>query len=288
MPLDYERLRNAEHERRQTLTRRHTAFYALAVGMGHDPLDHAQLVFVDPARELVALPSMAAVLAYPGMWLADPAFGVDYEKGVNGEQGVVFHRPLPVEGEVVGTTRITGIVDKGAGRGALVYSERVVADASSGVPLATVTQTVFLRGDGGFGGPPGPVRAPHPLPDRAPDHTVDLTTRPEQALFYRFNGDDNPLHVDPRVAARAGFPRPILHGLCTFGVACHALVRALCEYDPTRMRALEARFSAPVFPGETIRTEMWADGSFRARVVERDVVVVTNGRALVTPASESR
>ena len=285
--LNYERIRSRARAPHGP-TRRKTAFYALAVGVGHDPLDEAQLAFVDPDRDLVALPSMATVIAYPGMWMADPAFGVDYTKGVNGEQGVVFHQPLPVAGEVIGTTRVTGVVDKGSGRGALVYTERVVRDAKTGAPLATVTQTGFLRGDGGYGGPSDPERPVHPLPERPPDRAIDLTTRPEQALFYRFNGDDNPLHVNPRAARAAGFPRPILHGLCTFGVTCHALVRGLCDNDPARMTAMEARFSAPVFPGETIRTEMWSDGSFRARVLERDAVVVTNGRAAIRGASGSR
>ena len=101
------------------------------------------------------------------------------------------------------------------------------------------------------------------------------------ATFLR--GDDNPLHVDPQAAAHVGYPHPILHGLCTFGVVCHALVRALCGHDPARMRGLGALCSAPVFPGETIRTEIWSDGSFQARVVERDVVAVSHGRADVTP-----
>ena len=132
----------------------------------------------------------------------------------------------------------------------------------------------------GFGGPGGPVKKPHPEPDRAPDVTLDLHTRPEQALVYRLNGDHNPLHIDPEVAAKAGFAQPILHGLCTFGVVCHALMKELCGYDPARFGRMDLRFSSPVFPGETIRTEIWhEDGgaAFRARVVERDKVVVSNG-----------
>jgi acyl dehydratase len=281
MPLEVDRLLAVAIQSRQTLTRRSTAFYALSVGVGQDPVDEAQLAFVDPARDLVALPSLATVLAYPGLWLADPVYGANFSQAVNGGQSVVLHRPLPVEAELAGMTRVTGIVDKGPGKGAIVSAERVVTDAATGEPLATIGQTTFLRGDGGFGGLPGPVQPPHPLPAGAPRHTVELETRPEQALFYRFNGDDNPLHADPRAAARAGFPKPILHGLCTFGVVTHALVRALCRYDPARLRSFEARFSAPVYPGETIRTQIWADGSFQARVVERDVVVVTHGHAHV-------
>jgi acyl dehydratase len=291
VPLAYERLRDLElPEQTHALTRRGTAFYALAVGMGQDPLDAAQLAFVDPDhRALVALPSLATVLAHRALWLRDPSYGADFSQAVNGEQRIVLHRPLPVEGTLAARTRVTGVVDKGAGRGALVFTARTIVDAASATPIATVETTTFLRGDGGFGGPDGPARAPHRVPERAPDVRVDLATRPEQALYYRFNGDDNPLHVDPQAAERAGFPRPILHGLCTLGVVTHALVRARCGYDPTRMRSLEARFAAPVFPGETIRTEMWNDGSFQARVIERDTIVVSNGLTeVVSPSSRDR
>jgi acyl dehydratase len=122
---------------------------------------------------------------------------------------------------------------------------------------------------------------PHAIPERAPDTVCDLPTRPEMALLYRWNADMNPLHSDPPSATKAGFPRPILHGLATFGVAGHAILREMCGYDPARFRSISGRFSAPVYPGETIRTEMWRDGttvSFRARLVERDVIVLNNGR----------
>jgi len=147
-----------------------------------------------------------------------------------------------------------------------------------------VTQTTFCRGDGGFGGPPRKQPPPHQLPERAPDLVCDLPTRPEMALIYRLSGDPNPLHVDPEIAKAAGFPRPILHGLGTFGVAAHAILKSVCGYDPDCLKAMAARFSAPVFPGETIRTELWRDGtivSFRACVVEREVVALNNGYAEV-------
>lgn len=268
-------------EIRQTLRKTDTMLYAVSVGLGQDPMDEGQLRFVDE-RRLVALPSMAVVLGYPGFWLGDPATGVDAVRLVHGEQGIVLHRPLPVEGTLLGRTRITGIIDKGPGKGALLYSERDVLDAGTGALVATNTITTFLRGDGGIGSSGIAAKPVHPIPERAADAVVRLATRPEQALVYRLNGDLNPLHSDPAVAAKAGFPRPILHGLCTFGVVCHALVRALCGYDPARLKAMDVRFSAPVFPGETIVTEIWrAEGAFRARVAERDVVVVNNGRAVV-------
>lgn len=267
-------------EVRQRLTARDVVFYALSVGFGQDPADTRQLDFVDAHRSLKAVPTQSVVLAHPGFWMADPRTGIDAVKVVHGEQRIVMHRALPVSGEIVGKTRIVGLVDKGPGRGALMYSEKEVRDGASGELLATTRSTTFLRSDGGFGGPDGPVEPPHALPDTTPDETLDMPTRPEQALYYRLNGDDNPLHADPAIALEAGFPRPILHGLCTLGVVGHALLRTLGGYDAKRFRSLRMRFSAPVFPGETVRVEIWRDGSFRASVPEREVVVVNNGLAI--------
>ena len=164
----------------------------------------------------------------------------------------------------------------------MVYTERKITDKASGELVATVTQTTFCRADGGFGGPPRESPPPHKTPERAPDLVCDLDTRPEMALVYRLSADLNPLHADLDVAKAAGYPRPILHGLGTFGVVGHALLRSVCDYDPSRLTAMGGRFSAPVFPGETIRTEIWRDGavvSFRALVPERNVVAMSNGRA---------
>jgi acyl dehydratase len=194
------------------------------------------------------------------------------------------HAPIATQGSVIGRTRILDVIDKGEGRGALIYSERKIVDKASGALLATINQTTFCRADGGFGGARREAPAPHPIPERAPDIVCDLPTRPETALIYRLSGDVNPLHAEPAFARQGGYPRPILHGLATFGVAGHALLKTLCGYDPVRMTAMAGRFSAPVFPGETIRTEIWQDGkiaSFRARVVERDVLAINNGRAEV-------
>ncbi len=282
MTIDHETLLNFPIPTiRQTLRWQDTALYNFSIGLGQDPMDKAQLDFVYEPR-LKAMPSMAVVLGYPGFWIRDPGTGVDWVKVVHGEQSLILHQPLPAEGELTGVSRVTGVVDRGAGKGAMVYSSREVRDAQ-GTLLATLEMTTFARGDGGYGGPSGPVRTPHPEPEGAPDITLDLPTRPEAAIVYRLNGDHNPLHIDPDIAKAAGFERPILHGLCTFGVVCHALMRALCDYDPARFGRMDLRFSSPVYPGETIRTEIWKQSggaAFRARVVERDKVVVSNGRFL--------
>lgn len=263
---------------------RDCVLYSLGLAIGLDPMDEADLAFVDETR-LKVQPSMANVLGYPGFWMRDPAYGIDWKKVVHGEHAVRLHRPLPPEGWVRGVTRIDDIVDKGAGRGALLLVERHVTDLSSGEPLATISQTVFCRGEGGFGGPVKAVPPPHELPSRDADLTVVRPTSPQTALVYRLSGDFNPLHADPSVARAAGFERPILHGLATFGISGHALVRGLCDGEPARLRAMGCRFSAPVFPGETLAVEIWREdhgrASFRTTVRERGVVVANNGWAEV-------
>ncbi|OYV62696.1 MAG: 3-alpha,7-alpha,12-alpha-trihydroxy-5-beta-cholest-24-enoyl-CoA hydratase [Acidocella sp. 21-58-7] len=279
MPIHYETLMNLQiPEVRQTISKRDAALYALSCGLGADPMDEAQLDYVDFDRTMKILPSMPVILGYPTGFIADPRTGIDHVKVVHGEQMVALFAPLLLGQEVIGRNRIASLIDKGEGRGALMVMEREITDAKTGVHLATTTATIFLRGDGGFGGPAtGTTPILPKTPDGPPDITIDLPTRPEQALYYRFNGDDNPLHAAPKFAARAGFPRPILHGLCTFGVTTHALLKAISNYNPTHLTKLGCRFSAPVFPGETIRTEIWHTGHFRARAVERDIVVVGNG-----------
>jgi acyl dehydratase len=282
MPIVYEKLLalkipDIEH----TYGPKDCMLYALGVGVGLDPMDEEQLAFVYE-KKLKVLPSMAVVLAHPGFWAKELDTGIDWVKVVAGEHSLVLHRPLQTSGSVIGRTKVLDIVDKGAGKGAIIYTERIIDDKATGERIASIVQTTFCRGDGGFGGPPREQRPVHPIPERAPDLACDLPTRPEMALVYRLSADPNPLHADPATAKAAGFPRPILHGLATFGVCGHALLKTLCGYDPARLTALAGRFSAPIFPGETIRTEIWRDGavaSFRARVVERDVIAINNGRA---------
>lgn len=282
MAIDYDRLKSwpfAPIE--QHYSARDTILYALGVGLGSDPLDERQLRFVYE-KDLAALPSMCVVLAGPGFWLSHPDTGVDWVRVLHGEQSFELSRPLPVEATVVGQNRVAEIIDKGPSRGALILTERVLRLKETGEQLAVLRSTTFARGDGGFGGPAVAAPAAHRLPERPPDASCVLPTLPQAALIYRLSGDDNPLHADPAVAREAGFRAPILHGLCTLGIATHAILRTCCDYDPTRLKSLALRFSAPVYPGEPITTDIWRDGpvvSFQARVTERDAVVLNNGRA---------
>ena len=274
MALDPERLVSRPPiVTRQTLTRRDTILYAL--GVGEDGLD-----FVFEER-LKALPTMAVVMSYPGFIWRDPALGVDWKKILHGEQALEIFAPLPVEGEIVGETTIDALIDKGADKGAIAYVTRKISDGA-GKPLATVRAATFLRGDGGFGRNLGTAPASLPgVPDRAPDETLILTTAKNQALIYRLSGDYTPLHIDPEVAAAGGFKAPILHGLCTYGFAGRAILAGLCAGDPTRLKRLDVRFTTPVFPGETLETQIWRTGegtaSFRTRIVERDLLALNNG-----------
>ncbi|MBX6426575.1 MAG: MaoC family dehydratase N-terminal domain-containing protein [Variibacter sp.] len=281
MAIDYDRLMALDIPPvEQSYTVRDTILYALGLGLGRDPLDDAELSFVYEKR-LKALPTMCCVLANSS-WIRELDTGIDWVRVVHGEQMFRLHRPLPPAGRVTSKTRIVDVVDKGAGKGAVIFSERTLTDMDSGETLATLMHTIFCRGDGGFGGPARRSAPPPPHPERPPDIVCDRPTRPETALIYRLSGDYNPLHADPAVARAAGYARPILHGLATFGIAGYALLKSLCGGDPAGLVGMSGRFSAPVFPGETIRTEIWRDGagaSFRARVVERDAIVLTNGRA---------
>lgn len=277
-------LLNHRFARRTTrFTTRDTILYALSVGAGRDPTYERDLSLVYE-RELQALPTMAAVLAHPGMWIADPAFGVNVARLVHGEQRVEIARPLPVQAEVTADYAIRAVVDKGAGKGALVYFEKRVADAATGRPLCSGLQMLFLRDDGGcgsYGEPPDSLAAFEPS---AADFVHELQTLPSAALLYRLNGDLNPLHVDPDAARAAGFERPILHGLCTYGAIGYLLTRAFCDGDASRLVSLAARFTAPVYPGETLRLEGNADGDhlhFRALVTERNQVVLSHGTARI-------
>lgn len=257
---------------------RDAMLYALGVGMGADPLDAAELPFVYE-NGLKAVPTLATAVAFRTGLMAKS--GINFMMVVHGDQGCVFHQPFPPEGRAVGDGRVVAAYDKGPGKGAVFLVERVLRD-EAGEPLVTLTASVFARGDGGFGGSSEGQPRPHAVPDRAPDLTLELPTRPDQALLYRLSGDRNPLHADPGFAKAVGFPRPILHGLCTYGMSCRAVLKAYAEHDPARIKSHAARFSAPVFPGEAVSIDLWRDDnvvSFEGRVKARDAVVLKNGRA---------
>lgn len=285
MTINYKNLMNRKFEAlTHNYTEKDSMLYALGIGLGNDPLneDCLQFVYEDGLK---VLPSMGVVLAAPGFWAREPDTGIDWVKVLHAGQELILHKPLPSSGVVEATTKITEIVDKGEGKGALIVSERVVRDKATGEDLCTLVSTTMARGDGGFGGSPVSSSIPDQIPERAPDLVCDLPTLDQAALIYRLSGDFNPLHASPSVARKGGFEKPILHGLCTFGVATHAILKTLCDYDPARFHRIRLRFSAPVYPGETIRTEIWRDGNkiaFRCRSVERDLVVINNGYAEVS------
>ncbi len=263
--------------------------YALGIGLGADPMNEKELPFVYE-RDLKVVPTAATVLAAANSRPAEgrpapaPPPGhrpsqINYLMMVHGEQKVELHKPLPTFGTFVTEGRTVGAWDKGAGKGAVVVQETTWTD-EKGELAATLTGSMFARGDGGFGGPTEGQPEPHQVPTRAPDLSVDIATRPDQALLYRLNGDRNPLHSDPQSAKMSGFPRPILHGLCTYGITCRAVLQHVLDYDAAQIRSHQVRFSAPVFPGDTITVDLWKDGknvSFEARVKERNATVIRNG-----------
>jgi len=283
MAIEYERLLNWKVPSvEQQYSDRDVMLYALGLGLGLGREDPDQLRFVYEDG-LCILPTMATILGHPGFWMSDPATGIDWRRVLHGEQALEVHRPLSVSGDVVGHTRVDSIVDKGPGKGALLYSTRELLDRRTDELLCTLRATQFMRSEGGFGGPRGPSQEMPGMPIGAPHAARDFATTLQTALIYRLSGDRNPLHADPAVARAAGFPRPILHGLATFGIAGYGVVCQFCSGEPARLRTLRVRFTAPVYPGETLRVEMWQSGShqcqFRCKVIERDVTVLNHGLA---------
>jgi len=273
--LDYHALRGLTFEPiTQRYDHKDTILYALGVGARPDDLD---LVY---EKDLHALPTMAVTLATGQSWVRD--VGLDYRRALHGEQRLTVHRPLPASGTVIGSMRIDEIYDKGVEKGAVAYSTRTLHDAESGELLVTLGSTAFLRGDGGIGGPRDGAPVPYAVPsDRTPDASTDVDVPLHLAAIYRLSGDWNPLHIDPAAAQAAGFDKPILHGLCTYGVAGRALMRLLCANDPARLRRLDVRFARPVWPGDSLRIDVWRTGAnvaaFRCSVPARQTVVLDHG-----------
>lgn len=283
MPLDYEKLKSLTYEPvTMPYGARETILYALGVGVGlGDPLSMETLQYSSP-RFLKALPTLATVLQRGNTQKAfDADVGVTWHMVVHGEQRLTMHLPLPAEAVLTSQTSLDGVWDKGPGKGALLAMRRNLY-LEDGTLLAESVATAFLRADGGFNGPTEGAPRPHPVPgDRPADLALDLPTGPDQALIYQLSGDYNPLHVDPGFARQAGFEKPILHGLCHYGIACRAALKLLCGDDPARLKRFDVRFSAPMYPGETLRTEIWREGpgraAFRALAVERNAVVQNYG-----------
>ena len=268
-----------------TLTPRDCMLYALGIGVGDRPEDPRDLQFVYEKR-LKVFPSLVNVLAHPGGWIQDPELGMDWVKLLHGEQSFTMDAVIEPGKTYVGTLQVLDVLDKGPGKGALLFLRKELREKGHSAVVSTVRSTYFLRGDGGCGGTTTVVPVPHPVPERPPDFSISLQTLARAALIYRLSGDYNPIHADPELARKAGFERPILHGLCSLGVATRAILNTCCNDEPERLKSLQLRFSSPVYPGETLVTDIWKDVgilSFRSRVAGRDVVVLNNGRAVVTP-----
>jgi acyl dehydratase len=256
--------------------------YAVGVGAGlGDPLSELQFTTENTA----GVPQQ--VLPTFGVLLAQAARGRslgDFDPAllVHAEQAFELHRPLPVAGTARTASTVTGIYDKGSG--ALVVSENTAVDAATGEPLVTSRAATFIRGEGGFGGDRGGSE-PWERPAREPDLVVTQQTRPEQALLYRLSGDRNPLHSDPAFAARGGFARPILHGLCTYGITGRVLLHLLCDSDPARFRSMSGRFTHPVLPGDSLVVSAWLqdDGALFQTATQDGTVVIDRGRLAVRP-----
>lgn len=265
--------------------------YALGIGLGRDPMNETELPFVYE-KGLKVVPTAATVLASGMRGQAGPApqmpeghrpSQINFLMVVHGEQKVELHKPLPTSGTFTAEGRTVGAFDKGEGKGAVIINETTWKD-DKGELVATLTGSTFARGDGGFGGPSEGAPEPHEVPTRKADFSIDFETREDQALLYRLNGDRNPLHSDPESARRSGFQRPILHGLCTYGITCRAVLQGITGFDPDQIFSHQARFSAPVIPGDTITVDLWQDGrviSFEARVKDRNATVIKNGKTVL-------
>ena len=283
-PLNAEKLRAyAIPQARDDYDPRDAILYALGVGAGlSDEIDETGFLF---ERRLQVLPTMALVLGTPGFWPMDPQSGLDWPKVLHGEQRLKLFSPLDPDGTLIGETTVTDLADKGPGKAALVRAVKHLK-TPGGTLVAKATETWVVPGAGGYGGPhdlPGDSLPANP--PRPPDFEITLPTSRAQAAIYRLSGDRNPLHVDPATARSVGFDRPILHGLSTMGLIARALIHACCAGDANGLREIALRFTAPVYPGETVRTYIWQDGAtlqFCAVATERGVRVIDNGLAYVS------
>ena len=261
MTIDYDTLKNWPiPDQLSRYDERDCMLYALGLGYGQDPLDASELPFVFE-RGLRVVPSLFTVIGAPGAWATDPGTGIDWMQILHGEHRMTVHALPPTQGTLRSVTRVARIVDKGPGRGALVITERAISDHATGQPLATIEHTSFCRADGGIGHSDTAPSALAPAPPTPPHQQLSMQTAPSAALLYRLNGDRNPIHADPLAARAAGFERPILHGLCTYGMACRAVLKMCCDNDASRLATFSLRFSAPFMPGDALRIDVWQDGA---------------------------
>jgi acyl dehydratase len=281
MPIDREKaLAHESPEGQGSYSKDDVILYHLGVGAGVPPTDAGELEYTYE-KNLKVLPSFVTVARSGGGSGIFDVPGLDFNPALmlHGEQDVEIHKPLPPEAKLTGKGGIADIYDKG--KAALLIVEASASD-ESGEPLFTNRMSLFLRGEGGFGGPPGPPAGNVP-PDREPDGVVESTTLPQQALLYRLSGDKNPLHCDPEFAAQGGFDRPIIHGLCSYGIVCKAVVDGVLDGDTTRVARYQARFRGVAYPGETYRTLYWREGNkliLEARIKERDDAIVISNAAV--------
>lgn len=282
MPITLERLMaQKQSDMRFSYTERETMLYALAVGMGHDPLDETELDFIYERRgRLRAIPTQALTMARHNLIFE---IGMQVEKFLHGEVVLTLHQPIPPAGQLRSDHKVVGVYDKGPAKGALVETESR-AYLEDGTPLFDIYNLYFCRGEGGIGSSGGRQRATRPMPTRAPDLVRSLRTERRQALLYRLTGDRNVIHADPKIAREVGFKAPILHGSGTLGIACREILAGVCAYDSARIKSFGTRFTSVVYPSDTVETQIWVDGdqvSFRCRVPERDAVVLDHGQCRI-------
>ncbi|NLS00851.1 dehydratase [Rhizobium sp. P38BS-XIX] len=264
---------------RQTVNARDAILYALSTGYGAEPVDGAHLRRL-VERDLIVTPTLANVVADPGPLMEEA--GVDWQQLVHAEQRLTIHRPIPLGTPLRSHSRVISVVDRGPDKGMFATSERTIVAEGDETPIASVIQTNACRGDGGCGSAGKPLEPLHPVPDRSADAVFTIKVPADAALLYRLNGDLNPLHANPAYAAGAGFPRPILHGLCTFGYASYAIARSVVAEGLVDVGFIAARFTAVVFPGDALEFDIWREKSdihFRARVPARNATVLDYGHA---------
>lgn len=280
MPINQEKLMAvAVEDQPVSYTDGAAILYALGIGLGANPLDRRELPYVYETPLLKTVPTLATVLL-PDDLLS--GCGFDERQLLHVAVKLDLYRPLPAAAHLLANRRVLAVHDLGAARGARIVVQSEVRLARDEAALFSLASTLLAPGEGGFGGtPPGDAPVPQVLPNRDPDLSCDIATRTDQALLFRLSGGRSALHVEAGAARAAGFDRPLLQSRCSAGIACRAILETICEYDYTLITGFAAQLAAPVYPGETLTTEMWQDRNivtFRCRVKARNSVALTHGR----------